>query len=257
METSGQNAQGARFDGRVALVTGAARGIGEAIARMLHARGATVIVSDTAVELAQSVARSLDSTAATAVALKLDVREKADFEQALALAEERWGKLDIVVNNAGYAKRTPIDDITPEEFDDIVAINMRSVFLSCQVLSKPMVRKGYGRIVNVTSLASHNGGTVASPHYAAAKGGAATLTRYFARKLAGTGVTVNAVSPGPVASAKERLAHMLDEISKQVPVGRFAEPDEIAEAVVLLASEQSGFIVGTTIDVNGGLFMRS
>lgn len=257
METSRQIAQDARFDGRVALVTGAARGIGEAIARKLHAQGAAVIVTDTAVELAESVARSLDGEGETAVALKLDVREKADFEHALALAEERWGRLDIVVNNAGYAKRTPIDEITPEEFDDIVAINMRSVFLSCQVLSKHMVSRGYGRIVNVTSLASHNGGTVASPHYSAAKGGAATLTRYFARRLAGTGVTVNAVSPGPVASAKERLAHLLDEISKQVPVGRFAEPDEIAEAVALLASEQSGFIVGATIDVNGGLFMRS
>jgi 3-oxoacyl-[acyl-carrier protein] reductase len=247
---------GISFNGRVALVTGAGRGIGEAIARELHGGGAKVAVTDTMLENAEAVARDLDPSGASAVAFKLDVREKQDFVNALAMVTERWDKLDIVVNNAGYAKRTPTEDITPEEFDEIISINMRSVFLSCQIFSPYMKSVGYGRIINITSLASHNGGTVASPHYAAAKGGATTLTRYFARQLAGSGVTVNAVSPGPVASAKGRLAHLIDEISRQVPVGRFAEPSEIAAAVSLLASDRSGFIVGATIDVNGGLYMR-
>lgn len=244
------------LSGRVALVTGAARGIGEAIARELHQNGAKVVVTDVEAEGARAAAQRLDPSGASAIGFGLDVRSKEDFEQALARTTQRWSALDIVVNNAGYAKRTPTEQITPDEFDEIIAINLRSVFFSCQVFSEHMKSRGYGRIINITSLASHNGGTVASPHYSAAKGGATTLTRYFARQLAGSGVTVNAVSPGPVASAKERLAHMLDEIKRQVPVGRMAEPSEIAAAVALLASERGGFIVGATIDVNGGLHMR-
>lgn len=244
------------FEGRVALVTGAGRGIGAAIARELHAGGAKVAVTDVNLPGAEAVANELDPSGKTACSIPLDVREKRDFDSALDAVLRRWGQLDIVVNNAGFAKRTPVDEITPEEFDEIVNINMRSVFLSCQTFTKHMKAAGYGRIVNVTSLASHNGGTVASAHYSAAKGGAMTLTRYFARQLAGTGVVVNAVSPGPVSSAKERLAHLRDEINKQVPVGRFAEPEEIAGAVALLASDRAGFMVGATIDVNGGLYMR-
>ncbi|WP_321818750.1 MULTISPECIES: SDR family NAD(P)-dependent oxidoreductase [unclassified Paraburkholderia] len=244
------------FEGRVALVTGAGRGIGAAIARELHAGGAKVAVTDVNLPGADAVANELDPSGKTACSISLDVREKRDFDAALDAVLHRWGQLDIVVNNAGFAKRTPVDEITSEEFDEIVNINMRSVFLSCQTFTRHMKAAGYGRIVNVTSLASHNGGTVASAHYSAAKGGAMTLTRYFARQLAGTGVVVNAVSPGPVSSAKERLAHLRDEINKQVPVGRFAEPEEIAGAVALLASERAGFMVGATIDVNGGLHMR-
>lgn len=250
------------FKGRVALITGAARGIGAAIARELHAGGARVAVTDIDEAAAQAQARALNERsspgeAPTAIAIALDVRRKADFEAARDRLIELWDKIDIVVNNAGYAKRTPTAEISCEEFDEIVAINMRSVFLSCQIFSEHMRAKGYGRIVNVTSLAGQNGGTVASPHYAAAKAGAIMLTKYFARDLAGTGVTVNAVSPGPVASAKGRLsAEQIARIEKAVPAGRFCDPSEIAAAVALLASDRGGFFVGATLDMNGGLYMR-
>ena len=245
------------FRGKAALVTGAARGIGAAIAAELHAGGARVAVSDVDESTAEAHARSLDPQCGTACAIALDVRRKGDFESARDRLIALWGKIDIVVNNAGYAKRTPTAQITPEEFDEIVAINMRSVFLSCQVFSQHMRDNGYGRIVNITSLAGQNGGTVAAAHYAAAKAGAIMLTKYFARDLAGSGVTVNAISPGPVATARERLSpEQIARIEQTVPVGRFCEASEIAAAAALLASERGGFFSGATLDMNGGLYMR-
>lgn len=245
------------FGGRSVLVTGAGRGVGEEIARLFHASNAKVAVSDIDGDAARRVAAALDDSGVTAIALGLDVRRKDAFEEARDRISAAWGRTDIVVNNAGYAKRTAVQDITPQEFDDIVAINMRSVFLSCQVFSEHMRANGFGRIVNVTSLAGQNGGTVASAHYAAAKAGAIMLSKYFAQQLAGTGVTVNAISPGPISTAKGRLSEeQVARIEKLVPIGRFAEASEMAAAVALLASDQGGFFVGATLDLNGGLFMR-
>lgn len=245
------------FGGRSVLVTGAGRGVGEEIARLFHASNARVAVSDVDAEAARRVAHMLDESGITAIPLALDVRRKEAFEEARDRISAAWGQTDIVVNNAGYAKRTPVQDITLEEFDDIVAINMRSVFLSCQVFSEHMRANGYGRIVNVTSLAGQNGGTVASAHYSAAKAGAIMLSKYFAQQLAGTGVTVNAISPGPISTAKGRLSEeQVARIESLVPIGRFADASEMAAAVALLASDQGGFFVGATLDLNGGLFMR-
>lgn len=242
------------FAGRHAIVTGAARGIGEAIARELHAGGARVAVADVDGEGAQAVAAALGEGA---LALTLDVRERAHFEAARERLLAVWGRIDIVVNNAGWAKRTPLADITPAEFDDVVAVNMRSVFTSCQVFGPVLQRQGWGRIVNVTSLAGQNGGTVASPHYAAAKAGAIMLTKYFAQLLAPHGVTVNAIAPGPTDTAKGRLsAEQIAAIEQRVPLGRFAQAQEMAAAVALLASDRGGFFVGATLDLNGGLYVR-
>jgi 3-oxoacyl-[acyl-carrier protein] reductase len=245
------------FEGRTALITGGGRGVGEAVARELHAGGCKVAVSDMDLEGAQEVATSLDPSGESAIAIALDVRSKDDFLAARDTMIGAWGKIDIVVNNAGLARRTPTQDISPEEFDDIVAINMRSVFLSCQIFSEHMRAHGYGRIVNVTSLAGQNGGTVASPHYAASKAGAIMLSKYFARYLADSGVTVNAIAPGPIDTAKARLSpEQIARVEGEVPVGRFMAVCEIAAAVALLASDRGGFFVGATLDMNGGLYLR-
>ena len=245
------------FSGRTALVTGGGRGVGEAVAREIHAGGGRVAVSDLDLDAAEAVARSLDPSGETAMAFALDVRSKDDFLSARDRMADAWVRVDIVVNNAGLARRTPTQDISPEEFDEIVAINMRSVFLSCQIFSEHMKANGYGRIVNVTSLAGQNGGTVASPHYAASKAGAIMLSKYFARYLAGTGVTVNAIAPGPIDTAKGRLSEeQIARVEAEVPVGRFMEVGEIAAAVALVASDRGGFFVGATLDMNGGLYLR-
>ncbi|WP_162567631.1 SDR family NAD(P)-dependent oxidoreductase [Variovorax sp. SRS16] len=248
---------GFRFDGKTCLVTGAGRGVGEVIAREFHAAGARVALSDIDPDSVKRVADSLGTSGQSAMALVLDVRRKEHFESARDRMTAAWGRVDIAINNAGHAKRTPTQDISPEEFDDIVAVNMRSVFLSCQIFGEHMRANGYGRIVNVTSLAGQNGGTVASAHYAASKAGAIMLSKYFALQLAGSGVVVNAVSPGPISTAKGRLsAEQIARVESLVPVKRFAEASEIAAAVALLASDQGGFIVGATLDMNGGLHMR-
>jgi len=245
------------FTGRTALVTGGGRGVGAAIAREIHAGGGRVAVSDVDPAVAAEVAQSLDPSGETAIALTLDVREKADFLAARDAVTAAWGRVDIVVNNAGFAKRTPTQNISPEEFDEIVAINMRSVFLSSQIFSEHMRGNGYGRIINITSLAGQNGGTVASPHYAASKAGAIMLTKYFARDLAGSGVTVNAIAPGPIDTAKARLSpEQIARVEGEVPIGRFMHVGEIAAAAALLASDRGGFFMGATLDMNGGLYLR-
>lgn len=246
-------------DKNVVLVTGAARGLGEIIARRLHGAGFRVALADLDLEAANAVAASLDGSGRSALALRLDVRSKTDFEDARAFLEERWGGADVLVNNAGQSRVAAAMEITPEEFDAVVAINMRSVFVACQVFGQAFAERGYGRIVNVASLAGQTGGTATGAHYAAAKGGVMTLTKVFARELASRGVTVNAVSPGPLelpivheTVAAEKIA----AIKQMIPVGDLGDPGFIADAVVLLAGQTASSVTGACWDINGGLFMR-
>ncbi|WP_447748622.1 SDR family NAD(P)-dependent oxidoreductase [Pseudomonas nicosulfuronedens] len=244
---------------RVALVTGAARGLGEVIARRLHAAGLRVALADLNEEAVQRLADELDPEGRTAVGLKLDAREKADFERARDLLAERWGGTDILVNNAGMSKVAALMDISPEDFDASMAVNLRGTFVACQVFGTHFAARGYGRIVNIASLAGQNGGTATGGHYAAAKGGVATLTKVFARELSAQGVTVNAISPGPLdlpvvyeSVAPERL----EQILKTIPAGRLGDATFIADSVLLLCAENAGSVTGACWDINGGLFMR-
>lgn len=246
-------------DKNVVLVTGAARGLGELIARSLHAAGFRVALADLDLDAVNAVAASLDGGGQSALGLRLDVRSKADFEAARTLLEERWGGANVLVNNAGQSRIAAPMEITPEEFDAVVAVNMRSVFVACQVFGQAFATRGYGRIVNVASLAGQTGGTATGAHYAAAKGGVLTLTKVFARELASKGVTVNAISPGPLdlpvvheTVPSEKIA----AIKQMIPVGMLGEPGFIADAVVLLAGEGAGSVTGACWDINGGLFMR-
>ena len=244
----------------VALVTGAAAGLGLAIATELHGAGYRVLLSDREVGAALAAARTLDPSGQQVRACALDVLRQADFEAALAaLAEGGWGVPRVLVNNAALTLTTPVMEISPEEFSRVTDVNLRGTFLGCQVVGRAMAAAGFGRIVNVASLAGQNGGTASGAHYAASKAGILALTKVFARALAGQGVTVNAVAPGPLDLPSVHAivpADRLAQIVQTIPVQRLGDPRFIARAVLLLADEGAASVTGAAWDLNGGLFMR-
>lgn len=244
---------------RVALVTGGGGGLGELIAAALHGAGYRVAIGDIDEAAAKAVAARLDASGATALALKLDVRRKSDFDAALAAILARWNVAHVLVNNAAVTVARPLMDISPEEFDAVIAVNLRGTFLGCQVFGAYFRDAGHGRIVNMASLAGQNGGTATGAHYAASKGGIVTLTKVFARDLGKSGVTVNAIAPGPLDLPivhKTVPAERFAEFKANIPVGDIGDPAFVAQLVLQLASAESGFVSGATWDVNGGLFMR-
>ena len=247
------------MSGDVVLVTGAAHGLGAAIATALHGAGFRVGVGDLDDAGALAVALALDPTDETAIAITLDVREAASFEAARERLLTHWGTVEALVNNAAATAARPLLDITPEEFDAVFAVNARGTFIGSQVFAREFKQRGYGRIVNLASLAGQNGGTATGAHYAASKGAVLTLTKVFARDLAAHGITVNAVAPGPLDTPMvhrtvpaDRMAQLLSRI----PTGGLGDPAFVAAMVARLCARDAGFVNGATWDINGGLFMR-
>jgi 3-oxoacyl-[acyl-carrier protein] reductase len=235
---------------RVALVTGGSRGIGRAIALALAAEGAAVAVNYRKRESeAADVVAEIERASGRAIAVRADVSVNDEVQAMMAEVNTRLGPIDVLVNNAGMASIVDIDAITEAQFDRMLAVNLKSAFLCTQSVLRAMRQRRWGRIINMSSLAARGAGIV-GVHYNASKAGLEGLTRGYAARLAPDGITVNAVAPGPVDT---EMAEPLKaaNVAARIPLGRFAEPDEVAQVVMLLV--RNGYLTGQTIPVNGGL----
>jgi 3-oxoacyl-[acyl-carrier protein] reductase len=242
--------------GQVAVVTGGANGLGEAIVRRLHADGYRVAVADLDGSAADALAKELGDRAK---GYAVDVGDRAALERLLAAVLADFGAVHVLVNNAARTQARPVFDITPDELEAVMKTNFGGTFTACQVFGAHLAERGYGRIVNMASLAGQNGGTATGGHYASSKGAILTATKVFARELASRGVTVNAVSPGPQDSPVVRSligADNLEDYVKNVPVGRLGDPAFIARMVALLVSPEAASVTGACWDANGGLYLR-
>uniref|UniRef100_A0A7C3Z3L2 3-oxoacyl-ACP reductase FabG n=1 Tax=Desulfobacca acetoxidans TaxID=60893 RepID=A0A7C3Z3L2_9BACT len=241
----------ADLKGKVALVTGASRGIGRATALALAEAGADVAVNDR-IQQAQALEvgdliRGLDRRT---VAVGADVSQAVEVDRMVEAVEWELGPVDILVNNAGMLWQKPLEEITEDDFDAMIAANLKSAFLVTQRVLPAMRQKQWGRIVNLSSVAAQTGG-VTGPHYAASKAGLHGLTHSYARHLFREGITVNTVAPALIET--DMVTRNLQVSPDLVPVGRFGAAEEVARVIVLLA--QNGYITGQTININGGWYM--
>jgi 3-oxoacyl-[acyl-carrier protein] reductase len=240
------------LSGKTALVTGASGGIGGAIARALHGQGATVILHGTRAEKLDALARELGTRAHVAAANLAD----AAAAETLVKAAEGAGGLDILVNNAGITRDTLILRMKDEDWQAVIDVNLSAAFRLCRAAARPMMKKRWGRIVNITSTVGVTGNP-GQANYAAAKAGMIGMTKSIAAELASRGVTANCVAPGFIETAMtEKLtAEQREAGTKAIPMGRFGAPEDIAAAVVYLASQEAGYVTGATLHVNGGIAM--
>ncbi len=250
-----------RFDDQVVLVTGASTGIGAAVARAFGAAGAKVVVHyNQSEDAAQAVARDIEANGGTPLLLQADI---TDREQRRALVEktmQRFGRIDILINNAGsLIIRQPVAEMPDETYQQIVDVNLTSVFHLCKLVIPIMQQRERGNIINVTSIAARNGGGGGSILYASSKGAVSTFTRGLAKEVAGANIRVNAVSPGTILTPfHERFTkpEQMQATIATIPMGRAGTPEECVGAFLFLASDtMSGYVTGQIIEVNGGQLM--
>jgi 3-oxoacyl-[acyl-carrier protein] reductase len=237
--------------GKVALITGASRGIGRATALALAAAGANVAINYRSRDNeADDVVSQIVRSGRIAVAVKADVSVSAEVNRMVGTVTKELGSPSILVNNAGIGVARSVDDITEQDWDDTIAANLTSAFFAVQAVLPGMRARKWGRIISLSSVAAQVGGVV-GPHYAASKAGILGLTHYYAASLAREGITVNAIAPGPVKT--EMVVGLPQLRPDHVPVGRFGTVEEIADVVLMLV--HNGYITGQTIHINGGRYL--
>jgi len=243
--------------GKTALVTGASRGIGRAIAIALAEAGADVAINYAGSEAAAAeTAKAVEALGRKSFTVKANVGKSAEFEAMVASVLETFGKLDILVNNAGITRDNLIMRMKEEEFDEVIETNLKGVFNGIKAVTRPMMKQRYGRIINISSVVGALG-NAGQANYVAAKAGVIGLTKSAARELASRNITVNAVAPGFIATdMTDKLpADIKEKLEKDIPLGRIGQPEEVAHAVVYLASDAASYMTGQTIHIDGGMYM--
>ena len=246
-----------RLQGKVAIITGGARGQGEAEARMFAREGAKVVFGDVLDDEGRQVEADIAAAGGEAVYVRLDVTDEDSWREAVGTAVSRFGKVDILVNNAGIASWNAGDDATVEEWDRIMEINAKGVFLGTKAVIPAMRAAGGGSIINISSISGMVGQTNIHPGYNASKGAVRILTKSTAVQHAAEGIRCNSIHPGPVKTPMTERSwsnpEWLQATERRTPLGRYAEPDEIAYGVLFLASDESSFMTGSEVVIDGGM----
>ena len=251
-----------RFDGRVAIITGSSDGIGKAAALIFAREGGRVVLSARGQDRLEAARAAVQAVGKPPLVVAGDVSQAAVVQRLVGETLQHFDRVDILVNNAGGGTSLRfLEEVTEDDWNLTIASNLKSAFLSCQAVAPAMKRQRYGRIVNVSSVAGRNVSRLSGPQYSSAKAGMLGLTRHLAQDLGPFGVTVNAVAPGPTLvdrvarkwtlRSEEDRSHILGNI----PLGRLAQPEEVAAVIAFLASDDASYVTGVTIDVNGGSFM--
>lgn len=245
-----------RLEEKVAVVTGAGRGIGRAIAERLAAEGAKVVVADMNLEACQEVKGAIERRGGAAIAVACDVSKRDAVAKMTAAAVDAFGRIDILVNNAGITRDGVIDALTDEQWDAVMNVNLKAVFLCIQTAIKHMPPEEGGKVINISSIAGEMG-NIGQTNYAASKAGVIGATKSLAKELAKRRICVNAIAPGFIDS--EMTQAVPDKVKeffiKQIPLGRMGKPSEIASACVFLASDEADYITGQVVRVNGGWYV--
>lgn len=243
------------LENKNALITGAAAGIGREIAKALGRQGAKIVIADINMDAAEKTAADIGALGVKAAAKMLNVKNVDTFARFVEEVEKEFGDIDILVNNAGITNTIKLLEMKPDEFDLVMDINIRGAFFLSQKVFERMMQRKYGRIINIGSISGERGAKLAGAHYSISKAAVIMMTKVFAKNAADSGVTVNTVSPGIIDT--DMTAQLGSKINPDdVPMNRMGTPQEVAQAVVFLASDMASYITGQNISVNGGQSMR-
>lgn len=245
-----------RLEGKVAFISGGARGMGAVEAKLFAREGAKVAIGDVLEDEGRRVEAEINETGGECIFMKLDVTSESNWQEAIVATVTKFGKLDILVNNAGISAHGMVEDVTEEDWDRVMNINAKGVFLGSKVAISEMKNAGGGSIINISSQLGLVGTDISSPQYQASKGAVRLLTKATAIQYAGDGIRANSVHPGPIDTPMteegranpERFAKMMSRI----PMGRYGRPEEVANGVLYLASDESSFVTGSELVIDGG-----